>query len=63
MIDNDQNKHDLFLGSTGIEVISAQKALSLAKHDSILLVANPNHKIIASDAFASKMIVRDLNTL
>ena len=63
MIDNDSRKHNLFLGSTGIKVISPQKALTLAKKDSILLVANPNHKTVASDLFSSKMIIRTLKII
>ncbi len=63
MIDNDTNKHNLFLGSSGIKVISVKKALSLVKKDSFVIAANPNHKSYVLNIFSSHCTVLDLKTI
>lgn len=63
MIDNDINKHNLFLGSSAIKVISVEKALLLVKKNSLVIAANPNHKCYVSNIFSSRCTILELNTI
>jgi hypothetical protein len=60
MVDNDIKKHNLFLGSSAIKVISVQKALLLVTEHTFVIAANPNHRSYVSDIFSSRCTILEL---
>jgi hypothetical protein len=60
MVDNDIKKHNLFLGSSAIKVISVQKALLLVTEHAFVIAANPNHRSYVSDIFSSRCTILEL---
>ena len=62
-IDDDQNRHGLFMDGSGIMVLPAEEAFSKLERGSLIVVMNPNHLSKATKLFQDKFSVKSIGKL